>query len=107
MLKKSTDLGLGVLYNPSLASALIRVRNRVIVHRRVRLQITMAAPSKFSMKGKLIAFVPKISGYSEEKGPNRQINGFLPQIQILSRPKSSDPNHPLKTHTVDWGADCT
>jgi hypothetical protein len=93
--KKRTDLGLGVLYNPSLGSVLIRVLNRVLVSRPVRLQVAMAAPPKIFKKGKLIAIVPKISGYSEEKGPNRQIIGFLPQIQIGAFPKSMTPFTPL------------
>jgi hypothetical protein len=40
--KKSTDVGLGVLYNPSFGSVLIRVLNRVLVRSRLQVAITKA-----------------------------------------------------------------
>ena len=69
-----------------------------IVRRRVWLQVAMARPPKIFKKEKLIAFVTKISDYSEVKGPNRQIIEFWPQIrvQIRSRPNWATPFGPLK-----------
>jgi hypothetical protein len=90
--KKCTDVGLGVLYNPSLGSVLIRAILLALVRRRVRLQIAMAGLPKNFKKGKWIVFVLKISGYSQETGPTHQIIVFWPHPNLetpqIERPVS-------------------
>ena len=70
---------------------IIRVLNPVHVCCPVQLQVAMSPTPKIFRKGKLIVFVPEISGYSEEKGPNCQIIGILPQIQIWAFPPKRFP----------------